>query len=98
MKPSVVLLGFLLGSSGAISFGLLGVAFIFWWLGPEHPELTGEVSPLLAHLARFLVLTLVSALSFYGLLRQTSWRRFSVGALVAVLGAVSFVYLSAIDW
>lgn len=98
MRPSVVLLGFLLGSSGAISFGLLGVAFIFWWLGPEHPELRDEVSSLLAHLARFLVLTVVAACSFYGLLQQTPWRRVSVGLLVAVLGGVGYVYLAAVDW
>jgi hypothetical protein len=87
-----VLLGFLLGSSGAICFGLFGVAFVFWALGPEHPELSGEVGPLLGHLGRFFVLTVVSAVSFYGLLRQRSWRRVSVAVLFAVLGLVIAAY------
>jgi hypothetical protein len=92
MKPSVMLLGFLLGSCGAVSFGLLGVAFIFWLIGPEHPELKAEVGPLITHLLRFLGLTVASAVSFYGLVRQTWWRRYSVGALVMVLGAVIAAY------
>ena len=92
MRPSAVLLGFLLGSSAAISFGLSGVALIFWLLGPEHPELNPEIGPLLAHLVRFLVLTAVAALSFYGLLRGRPWRRLGVVALILVIGAVALSY------
>ena len=92
MRPSVVILGFLLGSSGSISFGLLGVAFIFWFLGPDHPELADEVGPLLTHLARFLLLTAVSAVSFVGLLRQRPWRRISVAVLLVVLGGIVLAY------
>ncbi len=92
MRPSVVLLGFLLGSSGAICFGLFGVAFVFWVLGPEHPELQAEIGPLLTHLGRFSVLTAVAAVSFYGLLRQRVWRRLSVAVLIVVLGAVILAY------
>jgi hypothetical protein len=87
-----VLLGFLLGSTGAICFGLFGVAFVFWVLGPEHPELRSEVGPLLSHLARFAVLTVLAATSFYGMLRERRWRRLSVAALLLVLGAVVLAY------
>ena len=93
MRPSAVLLGFLLGSSAAICFGLLGVAFVFWLLGPEHPELEPEIGPLLSHLVRFLTLTIVAAMSFYGLLRSRPWRRISVGVLGLVLGAIALSYL-----
>jgi len=92
MRPSVVLLGFLLGSSGAICFGLFGVAFVFWVLGPQNPELSAEVGPLLSHLGRFGMLTLASAASFYGLLRQRPWRRISVAILLLVLGLIVAAY------
>jgi len=92
MRPSVVLTGFLLGSSGAICFGLLGVAVVFLVLGAEHPGLRAEVGPLLGHLGRFATLTTVSAASFYGLLRQRPWRRFSVAALAVVMAGLVWVY------
>ena len=92
MRPSVMLTGFLLGSSGAICFGLLGVAVVFFALGPEHPELRAEVGPLLGHLWRFGALTAIAAVSFYGLLRQRPWRRLSVAALVLVLTGLVLVY------
>lgn len=95
MRPSVVLTGFLLGSSGAICFGLLGVAVIFMVLGPDHPELRPEVGPLLGHLWRFALLTTAAALSFYGLLRQRPWRRLSVAALVLVLAGLGAFYAPA---
>jgi hypothetical protein len=88
MRPSVVLLGFLLGRSGAICFGLFGVAFVFWVIGPEHPELAEEIGPLLRHLGRFGMLSIASAVSFYGLLQQRPWRRLGVAVLVLVLGLV----------
>jgi len=46
MRPSVVLLGFVLGSAGAITFGLLGVAVVFTWLLPEYPRLENELPTL----------------------------------------------------
>jgi hypothetical protein len=87
-----MLTGFLLGSSGAICFGLLGVAVVFLVLGPEHPELREEVGALIGHLGRFAVLTVAAAVSFYGLLRQRPWRRFSVAALMLVLLALVLAY------
>jgi hypothetical protein len=92
MRPSVALLGFLLGSSSAICFGLVGVAFIFWLLAPEHPELRTEIQPLILHLARFSVLTLVSAISFVGMVKERSWRRSSVLILLVTLGGVVLSY------
>ena len=93
MRPSVVLLGFLLGSSGAICFGLTGVAFIYWLLGPEHPELLAETGPLLGHLVRFGLLTVAAGFAFYGLLRQRRWRRIGVAGLLLVLAGLAAVYL-----
>jgi hypothetical protein len=90
-----MLLGFLLGSSAAICFGLLGVAFVFWLIGPENPELKAEVGPLIAHLSRFAALAVASAVSFYGLLLQRPWRRYSVFVLLVVLAAVIMAYALA---
>jgi hypothetical protein len=95
VRPSVMLLGFLLGSSGAICFGLSGVAFIFWLLGPDYPELRAEVEPLLGHLGRFLALAIASGLSFEGMLRQRRWRHVSVTILVLVLAGVVAQYTLA---
>lgn len=92
MRPSVALLGFLLGSSGAICFGLVGVALIFFILGPEHPELGAEVRPLIGHLARFACLTAASAVSFYGLVRDRPWRRAGIVVLTLTLLAVGLSY------
>ena len=92
MRPSVALLGFLLGSSGAICFGLVGVALIFWILSPSHPELGAEVGPLFGHLARFAVLTGASAWSFYGLIYSRPWRRISIAVLALTLTAVVLSY------
>jgi hypothetical protein len=86
-------MGFLLGSSGAITFGLFGVAFVFWVLGPEHPELQAEVGPLMTHLARFSLLTVASAGAFYGLARQTRWRGLGIGVLALVLAAIVMSYV-----
>jgi len=92
MKPSVALLGFLLGSSGAICFGLVGVALIFLILSPEHPELGAELGPLIGHLARFACLTAASSWSFYGLVRDRPWRRTSVAVLTLTLLGVALSY------
>jgi hypothetical protein len=95
MKPSVALLGFLFGSGVAICFGLFGVAFVFWILGPEHPQLRAEVGPLLSHLARHVVLMLSAGASLYGVLRSRPWRRISVGLTLVVLTAVTLSYVLA---
>jgi len=95
MKPSVALLGFLFGSGAAICFGLFGVAFVFWFLGPEHPQLRAEVGPLLTHLARHTVLTLSAGASLYGVVKARPWRRVSVGLTLAILTGVTLSYLLA---
>ena len=92
MKPSVVLLGFVLGSSAAISFSLFGVAIVFWVLQPEYPRLDSELEPLLTHLGIFVLLTGVAGLSFYGMLRERKWRRIAVTALGAMLAGVVAYY------
>jgi len=93
LRPSVVLLGFVMGSAGAITFGLLGVAVVFTWLRPEYPRLENELPTLWRSLGMFAALTGVAALSFYGQLRMKSWRWPAIAVLllgIAVLGWIQW--------
>lgn len=92
MRPSVVVLGFVMGSSAAITFALLGVAIVFGLLRTEHPQLSGELPRLLVNLGFFSVLTAVSIASFYGQLRERAWRRVAVTALLVGLAAIAWFH------
>ena len=80
MRPSVVLLGFALGSAASITFALLGVTVVYWILGPDYPRLRTEFPTLLSSLALFGVLTAAAAASFYGQLRGKAWRHVAIAA------------------
>lgn len=95
MKPSVMLLGFALGSAASITFALLGVAIVFGVLGPEYPRLESEFPTLVSSLALFAGLTAVAGASFYGQLRGRPWRRLAIAALVAGIGLLGWVYWPA---
>jgi hypothetical protein len=92
MRPGVVILGFLLGSAGAITFSLGGVALIYFLLGSEYPRLATEIGALLVHLGIFMALTVVAALSFYAEIKAAVWRRASSVGLVAMLLLVVAFY------
>ncbi len=91
MRPAVVLLGFVLGSAGAITFGLLGVAAVFTWLLPEYPRLEDELPALWRSLGMFAGLTCMAALSFYGQLRMTGWRWPAVAVLLLGIAVVGWI-------
>ncbi len=91
MKPSVVLLGFVLGSAAAITFGLLGVAVVFTWLLPDYPRLESELPTLWRSLGMFAGLTCVAALSFYGQLRMKSWRWPAIVVLLVGMAAIGWI-------
>jgi Na+-transporting NADH:ubiquinone oxidoreductase subunit NqrB len=92
MRPSVVVLGFVLGSSAAISFALLGVAVVFAILRAEYPRLGTELPELLVNLAMFSVLTALAGASFYGQLRNAVWRRVAIGMLLLGLAFIAWVH------
>jgi hypothetical protein len=92
MRPSVVLLGFVLGSAVAITFGLFGVAVVFTWLQPEYPRLDSELPTLWGTLGMFAILTVAAAASFYGQLHATPWRRAAVAVLLLGIGAVAWFH------
>jgi hypothetical protein len=92
MRPSVALLGFVLGSAAAISFALAGVAIVFTVLRSEYPRLDGELPALVGSLAIFGALTLVAGAAFYGQLRQAAWRWPVHAALLVGLAFAAWFY------
>jgi hypothetical protein len=92
MKPSVALLGFVLGSAASITFGLIGVVVVFLFLPAETPRVQSELPLLLGSAGGFAVLTLLAALSFYGQLKDARWRRLAIAALFVGLAAMGFAY------
>ena len=70
MRPLTVITGILLGSSLSIAFSLGAVLVIFTVLGDEHPRLDREFGPLLASFSIFTIMTVISAASFYSLVKQ----------------------------
>jgi hypothetical protein len=89
MRPAVVVLGFVLGSSVAITFALIGTAIVFIVLRAEHPRLEGELRPLLTSVGLFSLLTAAAGSSFYGELKGLRWRRGALAALLVTLVAVA---------
>jgi uncharacterized membrane protein len=70
MRPLTMITGILLGSSLAISVSLALVLIVFLVLGDDYPRLQHEFRPLLISLIIFLVMTIISAGSFYSLLTR----------------------------
>ena len=89
MRPTVVVLGFVLGSAAAITFALAGTAIVFAALRGDYPRLEAELRPLLMSAALFSLLTVAAASSFYGELKRRGWRRAATAALFVMLAAVA---------
>jgi hypothetical protein len=89
MRPTVVILGFVLGSAAAITFALAGTAIVFVTLRSDYPRLAGELGQLLASLGLFAVLSAAAGATFYGELKKRPWRPAALAALLASLAAVA---------
>lgn len=92
MRPSVVLLGFVLGTASAILFSLVGVSIIYLVLGPRYPRLAYELGSLHIGLGFFAGLTLFAALSFYGVLKERRWGGVAVVPTFLLLVAIGWYY------
>ena len=92
MRPSVALLGFVLGSTVAITFALAGVAVVFAVLRSEYPRLDSELPALLGSLAIFTVLAAVAGAAFYGQIREAAWRWSAQAALFLGLAFAAWFY------
>jgi len=92
MRPSVALLGFVLGSAAAISFALAGVAIVFTVLRSEYPRLDSELPALLGSLGIFAALTAIAGGAFYGQIRRAVWRWPFHAALALGLAFAAWFY------
>ena len=92
MRPLTFINGILLGSSVSITLGLAAVILIFLILGDEYPRLAYEFSDLIKSTLIFVVLTTISAASFYSLLKEWKNRWWLQFALWASFTATGFYY------
>lgn len=92
MRPLVVLLGIVMGSTVSIAAALLMTGVVFLLL-PEHgARLAEERNPLLTACLLSISLAAVAAASFYGELRVRSWRFAAHGALLVMLVLSLWMY------
>ena len=92
MRPLVVLLGIVMGSTVSIAVALLLTGVVFLLL-PEYGErLADERGALTAACALSALLAGVAITSFYGELRLRGWRFAAHGALTLALAGVLWVY------
>jgi hypothetical protein len=92
MRPLVVLLGIVMGSTVSIAAALLLTGLVFLLLPEYGARLEDEKRPLLAACLISLFLAALAATSFYGELRTRSWRFAAHAGLALALGMVFWVY------
>ena len=92
MRPLVVLLGIVMGSTVSIAAALLLTGVVFLLLPEYGARLSEESRPLIAACLLSVLLAGVAAASFYGELRERAWRRAAHGALLAVLAVALWIY------
>lgn len=93
MQPITFITGILLGTSGAIFFGLSVVLLLFWLLGTDEPRVAAELDGLVASTGIFLVMTAISAASFVGLVRRAPWRWPAQAAMWLGVGLVIWYFV-----
>ena len=92
MRPLTAVTLILLGSCFAITFSLAAVTIVFLVLRDEYPRLQHEFGALLSSLGIFVVMTAISALSFYALIRNQPWRLWAQAAMWAGIAATGAYY------
>ena len=93
MRPFMVIIGILLGSCLAITASLAAVLFVFAVLGDEHPQVQHEITPLIQSTLIFLTMTLISAASFYTLLKKHPARFWTTAIMLTGLAATVWYFL-----
>jgi uncharacterized membrane protein len=92
MRPLTAITGILLGSCAAISLSLAAVLFVFLVLGDDYPRLQHEFRPLSLSMLIFLSMTIITATSFYTLLKNHWLRYWALGGMCLGLGATVWYY------
>ena len=93
MRPLTAVNMIILGSCFAIAFSLAAVLIVVLVLGDEYPRLQAEFTPLLKSFVLFLVMTVVSAASFYSLIIKHPWRLWAQAAMwLGLFGTGSYYW------
>ena len=92
MKPLTVLTGVVLGTCLSIAVSLAAVLLMFLLLGDDYPRLEYEFEALTESLAIFVTMTAISAASFYGLVKNLTWRMPAQWLMWAGSGAVAWYF------
>jgi hypothetical protein len=92
MRPLVVLLGIVMGSTVSIAVALLLTGVVFLLL-PEYAErLADESQPLRWACLLSVVLAVIASTSFYGELRRRGWRLAAHAVLTVMLAIALWTY------
>ena len=92
MRPLVVLLGIVMGSTVSIAAALLLTGLVFLLL-PEHAaRLEDERGPLMWACLLSVLLATSASTSFYGELRQRGWRYAAHSGLTVMLAIALWTY------
>lgn len=92
MRPLMVINGILLGSCLSIAVSLALVLIVFFVIGTDEVRIAEEIRPLTASMFIFLVMTTISAWSFYSVATTNRWLWPSQGLLLAGLGLTGWYY------
>src|SRR2546429_7468842 len=92
MRRLPALLGFVMGPAVALATGLLMTWIVILFLPGDEARFAPERAPLLRAIAVFTLFSAASAGSFYGQLRERSWRLAAHGATLAMLAMAVWMY------
>ncbi len=92
MRPLVVLLGIVMGSTVSIAVALLLTGVVFLLLPEYADRLSDERGPLLLACSLSVLVAAIAATSFYGELRLRAWRYTAHAGLAMVLAVGLWTY------
>lgn len=92
MQPLVVLIGIVMGSSVALTAGLIMTLLVFLLLPEFHERLSGEFLPLGKAIAWAVLLTATSASAFWSQVKKRPWRVYALLAMLATMLVVGVYY------
>ncbi|MGI9201680.1 MAG: hypothetical protein ACR2QL_11515 [Woeseiaceae bacterium] len=93
MRPLAVITGIVAGSCLSIAVSLAAVLFVYLMLGDDYPRVRDEFGPLVRSFCLFLVMTGISAASFYALLTNHRLMHLSQVAMWVGLAGTTYYYL-----
>ena len=92
MRPLVVLLGIVMGSTVSIAAALLMTGLVFLLLPGYEERLADERAPLVVACTISVILAGVATTSFYGELRTRRWRFAAHAALTLMIAMALWTY------